>query len=67
MKKLLLLLLLIPLLFSCSDEDSIVDTDGDGMSDSKELEFFNPEVDPTAYNPKVSDLPILDIDIYNVP
>lgn len=66
MKKLLLLLTIILLLFSCS-EKNIVDSDGDGMSDSKELEYFNPEVDPYTYNPNISDLPILDIDIYDVP
>ena len=66
MKKLLLLLTIIFLLFSCNME-SIVDTDGDGMSDSLEKQYFNPDVDPYTYNPKISDLPILDIDIYDVP
>lgn len=67
MKK-VLLLLIFPLLFlSCGEDSSIVDTDGDGMSDAKELEFFNPDVDPISYNPNISDLPILDINIYDVP
>lgn len=61
-----IIILLSFLLFSCN-ESNIIDTDGDGMSDAKELEYFNPEVDPYTYNPNISDLPILDIDIYDIP
>lgn len=69
MRKILLLLLpiLMLLTFCCKKTNETVDTDGDGMSDELEAKYFNPEVDPALFNPKISDLPILDIDIYDVP
>jgi hypothetical protein len=44
-----------------------VDSDGDGMSDSYEKEFFNPEIDNYTYNPLIADLPVLKIDLIGPP
>ena len=43
------------------------DTDGDGQLDGFEADLFDPDSDPFKFNPRVSDVPELDIRFTSVP
>lgn len=43
------------------------DTDGDGQVDGFEADLFDPESDPYRFNPRVADVPELDIRFTSVP
>jgi hypothetical protein len=47
----------------------LADTDGDGISDADEIHRFgfDPDVDPTKYNPLVADLPLLGVVLVSPP
>ncbi len=43
------------------------DTDGDGLLDGIEADRFFPESDPFKFNPRIADVPVLDIQLTSVP
>lgn len=43
------------------------DTDGDGWSDNDEIQQFSPTSDPYRFNPRVADLPMLEVVLKNSP